>query len=268
VDHLVLKLVLTPALIGTASLAGRRWGPAVSGWLVGFPFTSAPIALFLALGHGASFAATAAVGTMTGAVSQAAFCLTYGWLAARCGWPISVLLSSLAFGLATVVLDGVSLPLLPTFIGVVLALALALRLMPSPDRRAEAAGSKLPGWDLPARMVVATVFVVLLTGLAPRLGARLTGLLSPFPLYGATLAVFAHHLQGPGPAAEVVRGLLVGLFAFAGFFLVLAALLEPAGVGVAFAAAIVLALVLQAGALWALRRTKTMVSSAPGTTRC
>ena len=47
-DTLVLKLVLTPTLIGTASLAGRRWGPAVSGWLVGFPFTSAPVALFLA----------------------------------------------------------------------------------------------------------------------------------------------------------------------------------------------------------------------------
>ena len=44
-DSFVLKLVLTPTLIGAASLAGRRWGPAVSGWLVGFPFTSAPIAL-------------------------------------------------------------------------------------------------------------------------------------------------------------------------------------------------------------------------------
>jgi len=32
---LLLKLVLTPALIAAASLAGRRWGHAVSGWLVG-----------------------------------------------------------------------------------------------------------------------------------------------------------------------------------------------------------------------------------------
>ena len=30
-------------LIATASLAGRRWGHAISGWLVGIPFTSGPI---------------------------------------------------------------------------------------------------------------------------------------------------------------------------------------------------------------------------------
>ena len=31
---LVLKLILAPVIIGSASLAGRRWGAAVSGWLV------------------------------------------------------------------------------------------------------------------------------------------------------------------------------------------------------------------------------------------
>lgn len=48
-ESLALKLVLAPALIGAASLAGRRWGPAVSGWLVGLPLTSGPIAFFLRL---------------------------------------------------------------------------------------------------------------------------------------------------------------------------------------------------------------------------
>jgi hypothetical protein len=37
-DSLALKFVLTPALIGLASLVGRHWGPTVSGWLVGLPF--------------------------------------------------------------------------------------------------------------------------------------------------------------------------------------------------------------------------------------
>ncbi len=100
----------------------------------------------------------------------------------------------------------------------------------------------------------ATAFVLLLTGVAPTLGPQLTGLLAPFPLYAAILAVFAHHLHGPAAAISVLRGLLLGLFAFAGFFLALAALIERAGVGTAFAAAIALTLALQAGALWALRR--------------
>ena len=34
---LVLKLILTPLLIGLISLAERRWGTRVGGWLVGLP---------------------------------------------------------------------------------------------------------------------------------------------------------------------------------------------------------------------------------------
>ena len=59
---LALELILTPALIGLASLTGRKWGPAVSGWLVGLPLTSAPITLFLALEQGTTFASRAAHG--------------------------------------------------------------------------------------------------------------------------------------------------------------------------------------------------------------
>jgi hypothetical protein len=112
----------------------------------------------------------------------------------------------------------------------------------------------LPRWDIPTRMVVATAFVLLLTGVAPALGPRLTGLLAPFPLYAAVLTVFAHHLQGAAPAALVLRGLLLGLFAFAGFFLILAASIERVGIIPAFAAAVAVALALQAGSLWGLRR--------------
>ncbi|MFI5277868.1 MAG: hypothetical protein ACHQ1E_11410, partial [Ktedonobacterales bacterium] len=80
---LVLKLTLTPILIGIASLAGRRWGPAISGWLVGLPLTSGPVIFLLALAHGASFAAAAATGTLAGTLSECVFCLAYGWIAWR-----------------------------------------------------------------------------------------------------------------------------------------------------------------------------------------
>jgi hypothetical protein len=49
VNLLLLKLVLTPALIALASLAGRRWGHAVSGWIVALPLTTGPIVFFLGL---------------------------------------------------------------------------------------------------------------------------------------------------------------------------------------------------------------------------
>jgi hypothetical protein len=37
VPILALKLVLTPVLIGGASLAARRWGPAIGGLIVALP---------------------------------------------------------------------------------------------------------------------------------------------------------------------------------------------------------------------------------------
>lgn len=252
-DSLTLKLILTPTLIGATSLAGRRWGPAVSGWLVGLPLTSGPIAFFLALNQGVAFARAAAVGTLTGTISQAAFCLAYGWLASRFAWPLTVLASSLVFAGSTLVLQYLSLPLVTLFLTVILFLILAHCLMPRHPEASSSAGM-LPLWDIPARMVIATAFVLLLTGLAPTLGPHLTGLLSPFPLYAAILAVFAHHLRGPAPAAGVLKGLLLGLFAFATFFLVLAVLIEQVGIALAFAAAIMVTLVLQSGSLWVLQR--------------
>src|SRR5262249_10571930 len=97
VDSLLLKLALTPALIAAASLAGRRWGPSVSGWIVGLPFTSGPIALFLALDHGTDFACDAALGTLAGTISQAAFCLAYAHLASRGAWMVCAVTGSIVF---------------------------------------------------------------------------------------------------------------------------------------------------------------------------
>ncbi len=250
---LILKLVLTPALIGAASLAGRRWGPALSGWFVGLPFTSGPLTFFLALSQGASFAQAAAMGTLAGGMSQAAFCLTYAWTARRLRWPLTLLASTLAFLVATVGLQRVSLPLAPLILAVVIVLALALKLMPRTWTTAPAPAAP-PWWDVPARMAIATTFVVILTALAPLLGPQLTGLLAPFPLYATILAAFAHQQQGSPAAASVLRGLLMGLFAFTGFFAVLAALLDQVSIPLAFAAAIIVALVIQGTSLWVLRR--------------
>jgi hypothetical protein len=252
-SSLALKLVLTPVLIGIASLAGRRWGAAVSGWLVGLPLTSGPIAFFLALNHGVAFAAAAATGTLAGAISQAAFCLAYAWLALRSGWALTLAGSCLAFAALTALLQYLALPLALLFLLVIAVLGIAFYWMPSAEASPQAK-SVQPRWDIPARMVVATIFVLLLTGLAPALGPRLTGLLAPFPLYAAILAIFAHRLQGPALAIQVLRGLLLGLFSFAGFFLTLAALLEPLGIAPAFAAAIIVALTIQGGSLWVVRR--------------
>lgn len=250
---LLLKVTLTPLLIGAASLAGRRWGAEVGGWLVGIPFTSGPIAFFLAIGPGVHFAADAAIGILAGAVSQAAFALAYTWLALRFGWVACVAAATIAFAAATVVLDVLRGNAVVTLVLAVVSLAVGLAVMP---RRAPRTTERaaLPWWDIPARMLVATAFVLALTTAAPALGSRLSGLLSPFPIYAAVLCVFAHRLQGMGAAMAVMRGLLLGLFSFSAFFAALSLLLEPGGVAVAFAIAVASALVLQAASLVVGRR--------------
>src|SRR3989442_6679129 len=130
-SNLVLKLIVTPALIGAATVAGRRWGPAVAGWLVGLPFTSGPVALFLALDHGAGFAAGAATGMLAGTISQAAFALAYGRNASRGPW-IASGFGCLAFAASTAALDRLSIGLLPALGAPAHATPQAIPLLPYP----------------------------------------------------------------------------------------------------------------------------------------
>ncbi|HEV3186373.1 MAG TPA: hypothetical protein VGZ49_15900, partial [Xanthobacteraceae bacterium] len=100
----------------------------------------------------------------------------------------------------------------------------------------------------------ATALVLALTTAAPALGPRLSGLLATFPVFAAVLAVFfAHRMQGAAAARQVLWGLMLGLFAFAGFFAVIHLAIVPAGVAAAFAAAILCAAAIQGATLWTMR---------------
>ncbi len=248
---LLLKVVVTPVLIAAATLAGRRWGDRVSGWVVGLPLTSAPVVFFLAVDQGSRFATTAAEAVLLGTISQAAFAVAYARAAVPTGWAVATAAGCSAFALATVGFQHVSLPALPAFALVTVSLILATLLMP----RSGPADDRTPpsGWDLPLRIVVATGLVLVLTGIAPAIGAHLTGLLSPFPLYAGVLAIFAHRQSGDA-ANNVLRGLLLGLFSFAAFFLLLAIGLSRIGIGLAFLVSTGTALVIQGLTLRAVRR--------------
>ncbi len=250
---LLLKLILTPSLIGAASLAGRKWGHAISGWLVALPLTTGPIVFLLALTHGSAFAARTAAGTLAGGFSLAAFVLVYARLAPRLPWLPTLAGATLAFGLMTLVMENFTLPVVPLWLGVIAGFLLVIELLPR-GLATNNSTEVLPRWDIPMRMIIATAFVVLITGVAPALGPHLAGLLSPFPLFTATLAAFGQHLHGPAAAIKVLRGLLMGLFSYATFMLTLSLLLEPAGIATAFAAAIAITATIQAVTLWLIRR--------------
>ena len=250
---LALKLILAPIIIGSASLAGRKWGPAVSGWIVGMPLTSGPVIFFVALSHESAFAANAALGVLSGGLSLVAYALTYSWLAVKFRWQIAIAGSLLVFAISTALLQNFTFPLLPIFAMVCAVLLIGLRLMPK-DVVEKESEDKPGAWDIPIRIFIGTSFILLLTGIAPYIGPRLTGLLTTIPLYVTILTIFAHRHQGPAAAAHVLRGLLYGMFAFTGFFITLSLLIERVSLAVAFGAAILAALTIQGLSLLILRR--------------
>lgn len=248
---LLLKLTLTPLIVGGASLAARHWGASVGGWIVALPLTSAPVVFFLALDQGPAFAATAATGTLAGLGILGGWSLAYV-RACRRGPVAAVIAGTASFaalGLAVQPFLGLPFALLACL--AVVAVAVALRLMPM--ARGERSAAPHPSWDLPARVIVGTTIVVTLTAVAPLLGAHLSGLVATYPVYVTVLAVFTQLREGPDGAVDVVRGLLMGLFGTIGFWVVVQPGLTLVGVVPAFLAGTVVAIGIQAFALRSIR---------------
>ena len=125
VHTLILKIVLTPTLIAWRA-CGRRFGPAVGGWLVGFPLTSAPVALSYAeprprlRRHGR--------GGHDAGPSRRRLCVAYSGSPAH-RWPLPLAGAAWRCGVDCA-LGRVTCPPVPLFAMVVTALAAARCLMP------------------------------------------------------------------------------------------------------------------------------------------
>src|SRR5262249_62141371 len=159
---LLLKLILTPLLVGVATLAARRWGQSIGGWFAGLPLTSGPVSVFLAIERGPDFAGRAAEATVLGLAGVAAFCLTYHRAMSSSVSPLtSLLLSVGAFMLiplgTSVIPSGLAMA---TTVSVsMLGLTLAAVGAPPPQRSI----APSPTSDLPPRMCVTPTVVLVIT---------------------------------------------------------------------------------------------------------
>ena len=249
----VVKLSLTPLLISGVTLAGRRWGPLVSGLLIGLPLTTGPISLFLALEQGIGFATKAAIGGLVGQASICLFCLAYAHAARRLNWMASALCASGAFITATTLFNLIAWTLPSALAVLLLAIAIILRLLPKAVP--SIATFAPPRWDLPARMCVATCFVLLVTGVAELLGPQLSGLVAPFPVFGLVFAVFSQIQQGGASSTNVLRGIVLGSSAYTCFFTIVGLTLPDLGIGITYALAS-LGAIAASGASYLLSRHK------------
>lgn len=248
---LLFKIILAPALIALVSLAGRRWGPGVAGWLLGLPLNSGPILLFLALEHGPQFTSEAARGCLLGILAWGAFCLVYAFCCLKMSWWWSTLAGWLAYSIVGFALVPVKLNV--TWASVAVAVMMAGTLLVFPRARHALPPPAYPRYEIWLRMASASAMVVTLTGVAAMLGPTRSGILSDFPAYTTILAVFSHRLE-PSLAVQLLRGVTLGLYTAATFFLVLSLSLLRVGEVLSFALALMACLFVQTISLIHVRR--------------
>jgi hypothetical protein len=242
---LLLKLTLAPLLIGLVSLAQRKWGAAISGTLVGLPLTSGPVLFFLAVEQGATFSAHTAIGSLLGLIAQAGFALAYSRLARWRGWVPSMAAAVIVYAAISVLF--VRVPLrgaVPLFVISCIVLALALRAFPRSSAGA-AASRHVSGRELAGRMITVAVLVFLLTAIAPLLGPVPSGLLAAFPVYTGVLAAF-NHLKSSAQATAVLKGVLMGNFSAAVFYVIVSLALGRLAVVLCFLLAALAGVAVQA----------------------
>jgi hypothetical protein len=236
-EILLLKVAIAPAFIGLLSLIALKYGHRAAGWLVALPVNTGSILFVLALTQGADFAAHAALGALLGIVSLSAFSIGYARSALRFSWPVC-----LGVAVAGFVASTAALTFAPELVAVDLAaavVAVATVLAVLPKRTEPPLPPPSPRWEIPLRMLTAAGLVVAITTAAQDLGAQLSGLLSPVPVFTITLVIFTHSRQGPTPILVFLGGLQYGMFSFAAFCATTAVLLVPFGIGVAIGGGLV-----------------------------
>lgn len=240
---LALKLLLVPGFLLLVSLAGRRWGPGMAGWLAGLPLVGGPILLVLALERGAEFTAAAAASSLAAVFASLAFSVAYSHACQRLPWG-----AALPIAMAAWVGAAVALSQLPASLGVAAAVAL-FALIGAPyvlaRPRGKVVAQPTTALDLVLRMVAGALLTVAVSLGAPTLGPAWSGLFTVFPILSSVLAGFSHRSHGADYAVTLLRAMARGIYSFAAFCLVLSLLLMRTGVPEAFAAAVVASLVAQ-----------------------
>jgi hypothetical protein len=233
----LLRLALVPAAVWVASLAARRWGHAVSGYLGGMPLIGGPITLFLALDLGAEFAARSALFTLAAIAAQATHLLAFGHVGRRTGSALAALAAGWC-GFAIAALLVTRLPLAPPLAFALAAGGLAAAWRWLPRARGDATLPAVPAFELRLRLVAAFALAAFILWSAPIFGPAVSGVLLSLPITGSIMPPFTLALYGADSMARLLRGFVVGLSGFTAFFVVVSMAAVAWGTALAFTAAV------------------------------
>ena len=234
---LALKLLIVPGFLILVTLAGRRWGPGVAGWLAGLPVSAGPILFIVALEQGPVFAASAAAASLAAVASTVVFCAVYSHASQRFTWPGALSITAGVWLCAVSLLSRIpaSTPLSLAFAATALLAAPYL----FPPQKELGVVRNLSLAELGMRALAGALLTLTVSASAAHIGSAWSGLLTTYPVFGTVLAVFSHRNHGAAFVTRLLRSMAVGMYSFATFFLVLALLLADHGTAAAFSMAAV-----------------------------
>jgi len=243
---LALTLLVAPSLVGAATLAARRWGQRLGGLVSAFPAIAFAVLLIAAHEHGAAFAARAASGTLLGLLTLSVFVVIFGRTARTAPWPQCLLAGWIAVAAVAVFLRSAQLGPAASLAVATASLTAAFAALP----KSHATTRHPPSlrYELPLRMAATAGLVAALSAAAAELGPHVGGILTALPVLASILAVFTLAQHGAPALHELLRGMVSGMAAFVVFCALVAVLVQPAGIVLAFAAAVLGALAAQAAA--------------------
>jgi hypothetical protein len=224
---LMLRFTLAPLTILIATLIQRRFGHRSGGRVVGFPLTTGPFLVLVALTEGAAATSTAAHGVVAGQITVVLYCTTYAHVCRRVSAWIALPTS---LGVAAI---GISIVRFApsTMIALIIVLAtiaVALSTWPTPVGDLDQQPAPLP-WELPLRMVVAGVLVGTLTAIARLVSPYLAGLLSTMPVVLSVLGPSTQVRAGVDATSELLRGTVRSMSGTLMFAAVISWTIEPLG---------------------------------------
>ena len=170
--------------------------------------------------------AVAAVGPWT---------VAFYWLAGSFRWPVCMLGGLAAFAAVSSVLQPLQVD--GRTAAAIATVSVLMSVLLIPRVQVPKVVSPPPLWDLPVRMIVAGVVVILVTLLAERLGPRLSGIVATLPVVSGIVACFTQQSMGPAMTRTVLRGVSTAMFAFVAFFVVIGETIGPLGLAPAYALA-------------------------------
>jgi len=210
---IVAKILVTFLTVILLAKVAERLSPRHAGLLAGFPLGTAIALYFFGWQQGAAFAADSAVFTLPGL--SAAMALAWGYQQViqrrpQLRWlPLAIISGFVCFLAVTLLLQ--ALPAHPWLnLLVVLGAILLFRtlLKPLPDARIEQAASGI--WankclTLLFRASIATLSILLITGLAELLGPQRAGLLAAFPVSFFPLMLILHISYGAAVLSASIK---------------------------------------------------------------